>query len=454
MFIILAIVVLFVFVVYTFISGKTEGDDQNADQRISEKFQERIQPVSDFITSCIEQVTTKGLSLAGHQGGGIWVTCNKVNQDGPLNLDESRTAPPIGNYCIRYGIVKSQDQGNADYPWDVFPRVSSSASGITPTCNVCGSLKLPKLDGSNADDIEIVLENYVNANIELKCLKHLQSFRKEFEVNETTSPEVDVVFRDNDVFVKMNYSVSFYDNATKEFKELDVHKGTVPIRFRKLYNISSYISTNDIQFINYDIGQLPGAPAVPQPDPWKWARNPDFSIVVTPHDDDNYDLITVKDTKSKDLDGKAFTFSFARENRRPGLWLINGTEFEKTLTSNEFTINKADLSTYFTYAYYSPSPLFDPDHIKVWDPDEDDLHQGSLQFYVNVQRCVDTNLLDPNTPSCTFTLPPGEQKIPFIVKVVDVAGDELGIDHTDSQGDQSPSSSLFITLIAPAAGSP
>lgn len=411
MFIIMAIVVFIFFAVYHFISGSTLKGNIGSDEAVSEKFQENIRPVESFIVSCMEQVGKKGLDLAGKQGGAIWANPDNggcrvgTPQNGPLKLSDVQNRVVGENYCIRYGIIASPQSENSlgenepTYPWLLFPMDPATNTTLRFTCNICGISILPKLEeqkpDSNINDIERVLETYIDGNIQDSCLSHLQSFKSRFEITEQSATNTSVTFRDNEVLLKTNYPIQIYDNATKQKAVINTHKATIPVRFGKLYKISEYIIKGDIENINFDIAN----PSV-QSD-WEWIKSPDFSISKYPAG--KYDLISVEDKKSKDISGNPFRFTFARENRRPALWYINNTNYVESVASGtNYRINKDSFVKYFKYAYCENEDLkcesvFSPDDFrskKIADPDED-VYPGSLNVGIYANYCGDeVNILE------------------------------------------------------------
>ena len=461
---IMAIIVFFLFIAFYFILRETEKGGIETEQKLSQQFQDKLKQIETFIEGCMNQVAKKGLHYAGRQGGAIW--SGKQNcrfgepQKGSIIRANLKVLDTV-EFCVRYGIQRSEDENTGDYPWQGFPLEPGTALPLDPleeyslktTCNVCGLLSIPFLeDHGIAEDIEVVLRKYVDDNIQEDCMKNLESFRQQFEVRELSDFSSNITFRDNDVSIRSNYVFEVYDNATKERATLSEHKVSIPIRFRKLYNISYFLAKWDVDNINFDISRFPQN--FPAENVWSWARDPNFEVKRVDYGVDGYDLIRVSDKKSTDIDGASFEFVFARENRRPALWYIRNLDFPDS-TASSYIITPEKLKDYFSYSYYQQTG-FSPEGIKAYDPDEDN-DMDDLGFCVTTSLCSNEdgpiNLL--NEP-CTIPFICGEHPINFVAEAYEKnptnpPSSACGIDagKADSQG-RFVDSDLNITINFPS----
>ncbi|MFC1768433.1 hypothetical protein ACFLZX_01590 [Nanoarchaeota archaeon] len=405
----MAILVLFVFLVARFITTETIEDDLQSDKERSERFNEKIQPVQSFITSCLDQQAKLGVELAAKQGGVIWDTtpvgsCSTGSEDqngsvgAPAKSPEDHPLYP-DLMCVKYVILADSDEDIPGAPWPTFPWNTSASTPnlIVKTSEVFGDVELNGLSGNASDTISSIIEDYIDNTIPL-CLRGLSTFDNRFIVDESGGTETEVVFLENDVFFRMKYVVTLTDNATRESRTLKYHTVTLPIRFKKLYEITQFIVTKDTEIADFDIRtNLPGDLGVGGYD---WATSAAGFYVKYLHSDFHYDIIAVGDNRSRDTEGEDFEFIFARENRKPALYYIENKDYVEIDRMSDFTISSAMLSTFFDYSSYRPLPddqFIVPGKPDALDPDEDHTNahpisgvNASLYYNVSADRCVNS----------------------------------------------------------------
>ena len=467
---IMAIIVFFLFIAFYFILRETEKGGIETEQKLSQQFQDKLSQVKTFVESCMDQVARKGLHLAGKQAGAIWKNSGNVcKQDGSLDITSNLKWNYIDSqYCVRYGILKSASEENINYPWKEFPlrlplRLPPEPNFLDITSEF-GFNNLPNLEEqepSNIDDIEKVLELYINDNIHERCLNHLESFKVRFEINETTPLNTSISFRDSDILLKANYSVEIFDNATREKATLDVHHKSIPVRLKKLYQIAEYIVNGDTKNIGFNI-KNPDLEAG-----MEWINDPAFEIRVDKTQGSGFDVVAITDSRSRDIDGNPFTFQFIRENRKPAIWYVQNSDYAETVGSAEYGITLGKLASYFGYSGY-PSPFLSssypptsssyplpysnegPFKIRASDPDEDEI---SVCLTTNYCNDADGNPINLLQEGCQFDFNCRQPKINFRAEAyetdrVELQNSACGISpvgKTDFQGSYIDSD-LFITL--------
>ena len=125
-YIILGIVILFLAILLFYLRSTTEKGVIMQELVTSQKIPRDVRPITNYVTTSLDDAAKKGLLLIGMQGGYIY-----EYQGGPIpdcNCSESKKAIYYNEYWVYYDIHK-QTSGSSffywpnppDYPWKKFP---------------------------------------------------------------------------------------------------------------------------------------------------------------------------------------------------------------------------------------------------------------------------------------------------------------------------------------------
>ncbi|MDD5087060.1 MAG: hypothetical protein PHV16_04885 [Candidatus Nanoarchaeia archaeon] len=319
-----------------------------------QNIQSQVKPIKNYVTTCLDDATKKGLLLIGMQGGYI-----NLSDGGQIILNDENSIPYEDNYGniyrVYYAITK-QDSNNFNfyfhnpwkYPWEKFPYVYSGGSKEinykAEFFNIFGKNNLPPLEGPEDNSIEYQLKGYItkylNENINLTVFKDMG-----FEIKEGKK-NVSVLIEENNVVVVLEYPLSIEKKAEKILTNITYFYTVSDVRLKKIYSIVDDSIHEDIFDISFDITNIDILD--------NYIENC-FNIERIRIERGHDDIIIINDSESI-LYGEPYKFQFARENRFPALHYI----------PDDITI--MDISKI---------------NLKANDPDEDELsfsYSGSIVY--------------------------------------------------------------------------
>lgn len=340
-FIIIGLVLIVVVGLLYYLSTLSSEGEIEEEARSTEKIKPELQAVENFVTQCLEVTAKEGLTLLGKQGGYIYRSQGGVLVDFRED-DEGLFYIKKGENLVSYSIFPlRQNIGNyyfdaPEYPYIGFP--SEGPEGLF------GINTLPTLNQMKSN-----LKNYIENNL-ADCIDDFQSFT-EYDI---TGSDFDVVVEiaRSDVTFNLKYPLQVVSKINQDTVNLDNFFIKENVRLQKIREVVNNLIERDNRDIEFDISN-------------PTSLEPGFNVDIARSLVENDDLITITDTDSL-VNGRAFEFSFSRQNRRPALHQIDdsGFTFDGTIIEMEDVLSILGVNTL--------------DELPVSDPDEDVVFQYSI----------------------------------------------------------------------------
>lgn len=305
---ILAILILAIFAFVFYLTSSTVESKIEQAQQKQQAGSEALQPVTDYVSQCLDTVGQEAITLIGLQGGHIYQSQGGISPDPTPN-----TAATYESYDVMYGI--KAPVGNVGgffvagdyekYPWPEFPTIVDGSEYFK---GYYGLNVLPTLEGTQS--IEESLESYVAAQM-LTCVDWDVFASRGVEVD-AGEPHVDIVFAQNDVKFLMEYPMNVSIQGAGVDASLSTFSSTFPVRLRNIINFTHAVADLDAGDIAYEIaGQTS-------------TQHPEIMAIIQAQYPD-YDIIRIIDPLSR-FAARDFVFQFARRNRQPALFYLEADD--------------------------------------------------------------------------------------------------------------------------------
>jgi len=325
----------------------------------TQKIPTDLEPLVNYMESCIEKVTKRGFSLLGKQGGVIYRSQGGRSLDAPDNQ--------IGTMFLEYGahkVIYLIDMPIGDsiqcapdppqYPVRAGPYPYAEKPDGSPDFSEekrynrgnCFGKANPTSINAMTKSLEVYLEN----NIETAC--NLSSFRQ-FSVN-AKEPDAKIEPKSGTTYILVSYPLTLTNINTGAETSIDEFKNTIKFSFKEICDFTDTILQADVDNPTYDIRRSVGG----------------FKVTVMP-DVYNQDDVVKISSDTILLDGSPFEFVFARKNRYPILEYIYNHSFDEVPLQWKYQINWSDVIL---------------QDLTAVDPDEDD---------VNISVIIGANTLTP-----------------------------------------------------------
>ena len=376
-YIIIGMVILFLAILLFYLRDRTEKEIGVQELVRAQKIPKEIRPITNYVTTSLDDAAKKGLYFIGMQGGCIY------ESQGGLTPDNTNTILYNDNR-VSYGINKRETEYLSfyqphppEYPWDSnnpntkFPYI---AGALSINDGEFGIYNLPPLDGSGPS-IQLQLESFITSYLQEKI--DLMIFNEQgFDIT-PGEMNVSVVIGENDVTAFLTYPLEITKRATNEVTNINYFYTNPQIRLKKIYNLAHDIIKEDIARILFNISDS--------------SNNRDsmtIEKITDANPPEHDDIIIINDTKSM-LYTKPYTFQFARENRYPALHYIDHvsqfsfpshhplhaiTEAEMHLKIDPRAYDPDEDEFFFSY---SPSP---------YQLEQSDFHNGYISLTVYVKE--------------------------------------------------------------------
>jgi hypothetical protein len=367
-FIIIGIILLVGLGMMIYLFSAKRGDEQVLAQNLR---QTAVQPVKDYVTSCLDVAASQSLELVGKQGGFLYESQGGLTQE-PLNVFKGKVYLDYDGLKLVYDIVPPT--GNIgdiyfseppDYPW---PRFPYAAEGIQDY-GYFGVSKLPPLyrEISGPLSIQDLLERSIVANV-LKCADW-NTFELQGLNIDAGKPTVQMIIAENTTQLEaeeyisfvLNWSITIKEYATQAQTTLNQFAVSYPVRFGQIYYTVKEIIDNDITNISYE----PQTTSL-------------YFIAINKDVFGKDDVLIYQDAKAK-LKGTPYEWRIARKNRAPALQWINQTRIDKyqycigneiRFSGNQFTFAPLKAVSVAANEPISVSQIF-PLRFNASDPDND-----------------------------------------------------------------------------------
>jgi len=312
-YVIIGIIILFLAILMLYLRGTTEKEMGMQELVIAQKIPREVMPITNYVTTQLDDAIKKGLFLIGRQGGYIY-----QSQGGPISDPEEKGKDFVvydknniyDEHNVSYGIYKYKEIISnyfipvpRYYPWALYPYLSKKTLGKKEVfAGFFGTNNLPSLNGSLPSiqaQLEYFITNYLEKNIDFSIFD-----TQGFEINDGEI-NVSVIIGENDVIAFLEYPLGIKKKVTNTITNVTYFYTNPQIRLKKVYNFTDFIINKDITHILFDINDS--------------KNNRDGIGVNKTENAYNYDdIITVYDNKSM-LYAEPYEFRFARENRYPAL---------------------------------------------------------------------------------------------------------------------------------------
>ncbi len=312
LYMILGIIILFVAILFFYLRGTTEKKISMQELVTAQKIPREVRPITNYITTQLDDAAKKGLYLAGMQGGYIYASQGVLSIPDPA--EEGRDFIYYQGHNVSYDIHKlGIDKHNSYfykpryYPWYYYPyhNLLNLKSGEGSFGGFFGTTNLPPLNGSGnsiQSQLTEFITSYLQDNINLTIFEEQGFEISHGEIN------VSVIIGENDVTAFLEYPLGIRKKSENIITNVSYFYTNPKVRLKKVYNFTDFIINKDITDILFDINN-------PNND------KDGISIGKIENAYDYDDIIIISDNKSV-LYAEPYTFQFARENRYPALRYI------------------------------------------------------------------------------------------------------------------------------------
>jgi len=192
----------------------------------------QLDPVSNFITQCLDDVSTRGLNLIGEHGGYVDISNPQLTRQSFKSNDNPTESD----------VVAFAPGSDLKIPYWWYLESGNNCQG---TCKFA-SKRPPLRDEDNS--IEKQLNRYIEKELP-GCLNNFESLKEQgFEINELSAIKANAKVAENDVIVILDYNLE----AKKEdiSSKVDQFFVRIPVDLQKIYNLATEI-TNMQQKYNF-----------------------------------------------------------------------------------------------------------------------------------------------------------------------------------------------------------
>lgn len=288
-----------------------------------------VQPVTEYIRSCLDMTTMSGLELLGKQGGVLYRAQGGLTPNPQPYPDLGVKYVEYEGLNVSYLITRpTQNIGTLyyaqppEYPWVAYPyAVNKSDNSLrTVYTGYFGKSLLPPLFKPGNNSIQEQLESYISFNLP-KCTVW-KTFENQGLSIESGKPNITVMIAENRTQIETeqyfsvlaNWQVNITDKTTTANTSISEFSISYPVHLAKFYLFVQGLINSDIRDSSFD-PLKESATATPVYIEKSIYKNEDQSTD---------DVIIVQDTESM-LRGKPMEFWILRQNRYPALVWINQT---------------------------------------------------------------------------------------------------------------------------------
>lgn len=330
----MGIILLFAAVVVIWLGTQTATIRTEPEAEQQRLRQVAVQPVREYIQSCLDITTMAGLELLGRQGGVLYRMQGGLTPDvQPAELG-SRYVEYEG-INVSYLITRpTQDIGTLyyaepdEYPYPSFPYVLNQTTGAVIKefyGGYYGKPLLPPLFKPGRDSIQEQLESYISFNLP-KCTDW-KTFAAQGLSIVAGKPDASVMIAENITQIEteqfftvlVKWQVNITDLTTNRNTTLDQFSLGYPVHLAKFYLFVQGIVLGEVNDATFDPRN-----ASTTATPVTIVKN----VFKNNFDQGTDDIILVRDEESR-LRGKPLEFWILRANRYPALVWINQTDLDK-----------------------------------------------------------------------------------------------------------------------------
>jgi hypothetical protein len=294
-----------------------------------------VQPVRDYVQSCLDVVTRAALELLGKQGGVLYQSQGGLTKD-VTPADEGSRFAKFDDLNVSYTIYTPA--GNVGelfyatpprYPFATFPYVFKNNDPKTHEVlakqfiGYYGTPQFPPLLEPGRESLQGQVESYVNVNLP-RCTDWA-TFKSQGLSVAAGMPNTTALIATNltqiatEQFfsIVVDWQVNITDLTTSGNTTLDKFTLGYPVRLAQFYLLVKSIVDRDVSVVTFD-------PAMAST-----AQNPIVIIrnVRTNADGTTDSIVSIQDLQSS-IRGKPLEFRVLRKNRFPALAWLNQTDLD------------------------------------------------------------------------------------------------------------------------------
>lgn len=310
MFIIIAVLILFVFglgsLIYKMTNLTFEEKVEKAVERTKEKASE------NYISVCLKDSTEEAVRWVARRGGYAGQLGNGFGgpQHTSLNIaisNESLTPAPEYPY-EGFSIFRGEPFafGKKYLPF-LCQKGGPNDLNVTEYARRCpaGAYGVDSIQ----KDLSLIIADGLKNCVNTESMDMSGEFEVEFADDD---PAVRIIYGEGGMLAEASYPFIFKKDDESMTKTVEFTY-EVPIRFKKIYGLADYLIRNDLYYIDFDMSRDFFT---------QTRRSSDYDeamrIMIEEMEDNKTDIIHILDNRSV-LDGKAVDFRFARQNRPPVL---------------------------------------------------------------------------------------------------------------------------------------
>lgn len=294
-----------------------------------------VQPVKDYIQSCLDLTTSDVLELLGKQGLVLYKSQGGLTDD-VVSWNEGSTHVVYDRLSVSYAILPPAGAAGQIsstppvYPFRTFPyifKTSNESAGEVVKMQFSGyygTPRFPPLLKPGENSIQEQIESYIAYNLP-RCTDW-QSFEPQGLEIIADVPNVTMILAENWTQIETEefftilaaWNVNITDKTTRGATTIGEFSLSYPVHLSKFYLFVQGVVNSEVSDVSFD-----PRTATTQATPVTVVEN----VFINP-DKSGDDIIIVQDTKSF-LRGKPLEFRLLRKNRMPALFLINQTGLDK-----------------------------------------------------------------------------------------------------------------------------
>ncbi len=330
-----------------------------------------IQPIQDYITTCLTLATEDGLALIGKQGGVIYQSQGGITPEPKTYMDYTENditykvsymiLPPQGNvghdrceteypFCLFYSEPM-------EYPYPGFPYPQGETKPYFK--GFYGINQIPPLYKSPeaTNSIQENLETYITKKT-MDCTSWEKFEDKGYTIKEGAAKTTLTFAEQQRQFIGEKYLTAELEwpiditTPTGDNKAIANFNTRIQVRLATIYYTVKELIDSDVTDIEY-----------------KPANKDSFKLTTKPYGKDSF--ISVQDTQSLTA-GKPFEFLIPRKNRAPALWKLETNQLTLGIAEERRSTLSIEGSKLLIY---NPCPDDGPTStfitLQASDPDEE-----------------------------------------------------------------------------------
>ncbi len=311
--IIMVVVMIVIFATLNSLGTRSTTKTGEQAEKRQQLTQANIQPIKEYVTSCLDLATREAVTLIGKQGGYLY-----ASQGGPVpdfnDTDYGNLFMAYDEHRVAYAIFAPE--GNVggflfgkppQYPYVTFPEITRNDRTTLYFGGYYGRNRLVPSFAPEPDAAQTQLEIYI-ANSLLACVDWSKYAAQNLNITAGTST-VNVSLTKKEVVATLHYTLNITELTTGTKGGLDTFRVTYPVRLSYLFDFMNAITDKDVAEANFTLSQ---------------ARASGVTTQLIPKIYRNDYLVKLWDEESS-IAGKPYEFQFMIHNRAPALHLINNS---------------------------------------------------------------------------------------------------------------------------------